>query len=69
MGDQFWAGAVGAGIIGVLIAAVFSVGVLALSCWLLYAIIWRAVRRGLREYNGEMRNFSASEFIGLERRR
>ncbi len=68
MGDSFWAGAVGAGIVGFLIAVVLSIGIFALFCWLLYAIIWRAVRRGLREYNGEMRNFSAADFIGMSRR-
>ena len=67
MGD--WSALVGAGFIGFAVALVLTVGGIAIGCWVLYAIIWRAVRRGLREYNGEMRSFSTAEFLGMERRR
>ena len=67
MGD--WSALVGAGVVGLALALLFAIGVIALICWLLYAIIWRAVRRGLREYNGEMRSWSISESKGTERRR
>ena len=66
MGD--WSALVGAGVVGFILALLFAIGVFALACWLLYAIIWRAVRRGLREHNGEMRSWSTSEYLGLERR-
>ena len=60
---------VGAGVVTFVLALLFAIGVFALTCWLLYAIIWRAVRRGLREYNGEMRSWSTSEYLGMEQRR
>ena len=66
MGD--WSALVGAGVVSFILALLFAIGSVALSCWLLYAVIWRAVRRGLREYNGEMRSWSISEYLGLERR-
>ena len=62
-----WSALVGAGVVGFVLALLFAIGVFALACWLLYAIIWRAVRRGLREYNG-MRSWSISESLGMERR-
>ena len=67
MGD--WSALVGAGVVGFIVALLFAAAGIALSCWVLYAIIWRAVRRGLREYNGEMRSFSTAEYLGMERRR
>ncbi len=67
MGDAVTA-ALGAGVMGFVFSLIFAAAVFALFCWLLYAIIWRAVRRGLREYNGEMRDFSTSDYLGLGRR-
>lgn len=67
MGD--WSAIVGAGFIGFVVALLFAAAGIALGCWVLYAVIWRAVRRGLREYNREMRSFSTPEFLGMERRR
>ncbi len=69
MGEEFWAAVAGATFVGFLISLIIAMGVFALFCWLLYAIIWRAVRRGLREYNGEMRPFSAADYLGMDRRR
>ena len=41
----------GFGIIAVVLYLLFMAGVIALSVWLTYTIIWRAVRRGLREFH------------------
>ena len=40
----------GGGIIAFVISLLFSAGAIALSIWITYTIIWRAVRRGLREF-------------------
>ena len=60
---------VGAGVIGFVIALLVTAAGIVVCCWVLYAVIWRAVRRGLREYNGEMRAFSLAEYLAMERRR
>lgn len=39
-----------AGIVGFVLWLAFTAGVIAVSIWLTYTIIWRAVRRGLREF-------------------
>lgn len=39
------------GLIGLLLSVLFSAGTIALSIWIIYTIIWRAVRRGLREFH------------------
>ncbi|NYG99915.1 hypothetical protein FJ656_37055 [Schumannella luteola] len=39
----------GGGILAILLSIVLSVGGAALGLWLVYTVIWRAVRRGLRE--------------------
>lgn len=44
------AAAAGAGIVVLLIIIAIGVGVIVLGVWLTYTLIWRAVRRGLREY-------------------
>ena len=41
----------GLGIFGILISAVVVVSAVALGFWLLYTVIWRAVRRGMREFH------------------
>ncbi|HWS49887.1 MAG TPA: hypothetical protein VN241_02655 [Microbacterium sp.] len=43
----------GAGILAFLIWAALTIGAVVLSVWITYTIIWRAVRRGLREYYNE----------------
>lgn len=40
----------GFGIIGFILMLVIGAAVIALEIWVAYAIIWRAVRRGLREF-------------------
>ncbi len=39
-------------IVSNVIAIVVAVGVFALVMWVLYSVVWRAVRRGLEEYYG-----------------
>ena len=41
----------GAGLIGILFFAVAYIALVALGVWLLYTVIWRAVRRGMREFH------------------
>lgn len=41
----------GFGIVAVFIAVVLYAGLIALFFWITYTIIWRAVRRGLREFH------------------
>lgn len=41
------------GVIGFILWLVFTVGIIVLSVWIGYTIIWRAVRRGLREFYSE----------------
>lgn len=38
--------------VAILLYLAVAVGIGALSIWVLYTIIWRGVRRGLREYYG-----------------
>ena len=40
------------GIVMIIISVLIYAGVVALSIWITYTIIWRAVRRGLREFHG-----------------
>jgi hypothetical protein len=37
--------------LGLIFAVLIAAGVIALQLWILYSVIWRAVRRGLVEYN------------------
>jgi hypothetical protein len=39
----------GAGLVGLLIALGVTIGSVLLGVWILYTVIWRAVRRGIRE--------------------
>ena len=41
------------GVIGFILWLVFTAGIIALTLWISYTIIWRAVRRGMREFYGE----------------
>jgi hypothetical protein len=59
---------IGASSVGVTFAPLFAGAAIALGCWVLYAIIWRAVRRGLREYHEEVRPLSPVEYPEMERR-
>ena len=45
------AGAAGIGIAFLLVYLVVSAGVVVLGFWITYTVIWRAVRRGLREFH------------------
>lgn len=40
------------GIVALVIYLVVTAGLIALAIWIQYAIIWHAVRRGIREYFG-----------------
>lgn len=54
MGNDFGglaAAAVGGGIVFFVVLLAIIVGVVALEIWVVYTIIWRAVRRGMREYH------------------
>ena len=42
---------IGASIVGIVLYLVLLAGITALSIWIFYTIIWRAVRRGLREFH------------------
>jgi hypothetical protein len=46
-----YASIAGFGFIALIVYLVLTVGIVALSIWITYSIIWRAVRRGLREYH------------------
>jgi len=39
------------GIIAIILSVVLYAAVVALSIWIAYTIIWRAVRRGLKEFH------------------
>lgn len=39
------------GLIGLLLSLLLSAGAIAFSIWITYTIIWRAVRRGMREFH------------------
>lgn len=41
------------GLIGFIVWLVFTVGIIVLSVWIGYTVIWRAVRRGMREFYSE----------------
>ncbi|MDO9589834.1 MAG: hypothetical protein Q7J04_01665 [Microcella sp.] len=41
------------GAIGFILWLVFTVGIIVLSVWIGYTLIWRAVRRGMREFYSE----------------
>lgn len=41
----------GLGLVALLISIVVTVGLWLLGLWIAYSVIWRAVRRGLREYD------------------
>jgi len=41
----------GLGVFGILLSAVVYASAVALGFWLLYTVIWRAVRRGMREFH------------------
>lgn len=43
-------------IVGLIIYAVVTIAVMLFGIWLTYTIIWRAVRRGLREFHGHAGN-------------
>jgi hypothetical protein len=45
------AGIFAGGIIAILLSVLVYAGLIALSIWITYTIIWRAVRRGLREFH------------------
>ena len=45
-----YAGIAGFGLVALIVYLVITVGIIALSIWITYTIIWRAVRRGLKEY-------------------
>ncbi len=42
----------GVGVLALVIWAVVTAAIVALALWIQYAIIWHAVRRGVREYFG-----------------
>lgn len=44
------------GILGVILWLVFTAGAIALGIWITYTVVWRAVRRGLREFYGTTPN-------------
>jgi hypothetical protein len=46
-------GLAAAGGAAVLLSIVVSAGLFLLGLWLTYTVIWRAVRRGLREFNDD----------------
>lgn len=51
----------GLGLVLLFIYAVLSIAVMLLGIWLTYTIIWRAVRRGLREYYNPTINAAARQ--------
>lgn len=51
-GFEDFAGLATAGIVGLLFGFIMWVGLTLLAIWITYTIIWRAVRRGLREFHG-----------------
>jgi len=51
MNNDYWGPFAAAGIIGLVISLLLSAGAIALGIWITYTIIWRAVRRGLREFH------------------
>ena len=60
MDSSDFAGIAGLGLIALVIYVAVTAGIVALSIWITYTIIWRAVRRGLREFyqpgaNGQQR--------------
>jgi len=44
-------GLLGFGALGILFGAIAYIVVVAVSFWLLYTVVWRAVRRGMREFH------------------
>lgn len=46
-----FSGLAAGGLLLILLSVVLYAGVFALSIWITYTIIWRAVRRGLREFH------------------
>ena len=38
------------GILGFVLWLVFTAGIIVLSVWITYTVIWRAERRGMREF-------------------
>ena len=54
--EQLFADSLTAGIIVLILMLIVMVGLTALWIWVLYTIIWRAVRRGLREFYGYPRD-------------
>lgn len=46
-----FSGLFGFGIVAVVFFVVLYAGLIALMFWLTYTVIWRAVRRGLREFH------------------
>ena len=38
------------GILSFVLWLVFTAGIIVLSVWITYTVIWRAVRRGMREF-------------------
>ncbi len=44
-------GLLGLGLISILFLVVAYIAVVAIGFWLLYTVIWRAVRRGMREFH------------------
>lgn len=41
--------------VGLIVVFLLYAGVIAVGFWVLYQVIWRAVRRGLREFHGPAR--------------
>ena len=50
MYNSDYASIAGLGIIALLVYLAITIGLVILSVWITYTIIWRAVRRGLREF-------------------
>lgn len=49
--DTDYSGLAGFGIVAIIFFFIVYAGLLVLMFWLLYTVIWRAVRRGLREFH------------------